>query len=38
MYDKIKYIIFDKLTDQDSIPLKRHSIQLNGNITEREIL
>ena len=29
-------MLFHKLKDQDNIPLKLHSLQLNGNITERE--
>ena len=33
---KTKYMIFDKLTDQDNIPLKMLSLQLNGNIIERK--
>ena len=33
---KTKCMIFDKLTDQDNIPLKMLSLQLNGNIIERK--
>ena len=33
---KTKYMLFHKLTDQENIPLKLPSLQLNGNITERE--
>ena len=29
-------MLFHKLTDQDNIPLKLPSLQLNGKITERE--
>ena len=32
------YMFFHKLTDQDNIPLKLPSLQLNGDITERKIL
>ena len=34
--EKTKYMLFKKLTDQENIPLKLPSLQLNGNITERE--
>ena len=34
--EKTTYILFHKLTDQDNIPLKLPSLQLNGNIIERE--
>ena len=34
--EKTKYMLFHKLTDQDNIPLKWPSLQLNGNIIERE--
>ena len=30
-------MLFHKLTDQESIPLKLPSLQLDGNIIEREI-
>ena len=33
---KTKYMLFHKLTDQKNIPLKLPSLQLNGNIIERE--
>ena len=33
---KIKYLLFHKLADQENIPLKLPSLQLNGNIIERE--
>ena len=29
-------MLFDKLTDQENIPLKLPSLQLNGNISERD--
>ena len=31
-----KYMLFHKLTSQENIPLKLPSLQLNGNIIERE--
>ena len=31
-----KYMLFHKLTNQENIPLKLSSLQLNGNIIERE--
>ena len=31
-------MLFHKLTDQDNIPLKLPSLQLNGDITKRENL
>ena len=34
--EKTTYMLFHKLTDQDNIPLKLPSLQLNGNIVERE--
>ena len=34
--EKPKYILFHKPTDQENIPLKLPSLQLNRNITERE--
>ena len=34
--EKTTYMLFHKLTDQDNIPLKLPSLQLNGNIIERE--
>ena len=33
---KTKYMLFHKLTDQKNITLKLPSLQLNGNIIERE--
>ena len=33
-----EYMLFHKLTDQDNIPLKLPSLQLNGDITKRENL
>ena len=33
---RTKYMLFHKLTDQENIPLKLSSLQLNGNIIERE--
>ena len=35
--EKTKYMLFHKLTDQENIPLKLPSLQLDGNIIEREI-
>ena len=35
--EKTKYLLFHKLTDQQNIPLKTPSLQLNRNIIEREI-
>ena len=34
--EKAKYTLFHKLTDQKNIPWKLPSLQLNGNIIERE--
>ena len=34
--EKAKYILFHKLTDQENIPLKLPSFQLNDNIIERQ--
>ena len=34
--EKNIYMLFHKITDQDNIPLKLSSLQLNGNIIERE--
>ena len=34
--EKTKRLFFQKLTDQGNIPLKLPSLQLNGNIIERE--
>ena len=34
--EKTKHMFFHKLTDQDNIPLKLPSLQLNGNIIEKE--
>ena len=33
---KTKYMSFHKLSDQENIPLKLSSLQLNGSITQRE--
>ena len=33
---KTKYMLFHKLTGKENIPLKLPSLQLNGNIIERE--
>ena len=34
--EKTKYMLFHKLTDQENIPLNLPSLQLYGNIIERE--
>ena len=34
--EKTKYMLFHKLTDQENIPLKLPSFQLNGNIIETD--